>query len=112
MSFAMTTRQMRDRTKTVTRRPGWDFLTPGDQVCAVEKSRGLMLGQKVKRIGVIRVISTRREPLDAITQEDVVREGFPDLNPEEFIAVYCSCNGGDGSQSVNRIEFEHATILV
>jgi len=112
MSFAMTTAQMRDRTKTVTRRPGWDFLNPGDQVCAVEKSRGLQLGQKVKRLGVIRVLSTRREPLDAITQDDVVREGFPDHTPDDFIAVYLSCNGGDASQSVNRIEFEHATILV
>lgn len=38
MSFALTTSQIRDRSKTVTRRFGWWFLVPGDQVWAVEVS--------------------------------------------------------------------------
>ena len=41
MSFAMTTEQIRARTKTVTRRFGWWFLKAGDQVWAVEKAMGL-----------------------------------------------------------------------
>ena len=43
LSFALTTRQMRDRSKTVTRRRGDYYarvLKPGDLVCAVEKSQG------------------------------------------------------------------------
>jgi hypothetical protein len=107
MSFCMTVSQMRSRTKDVTRRKGWDFLEKGDRLCAVEKSQGLLLGQKVKRIGIIQVVSTRREPLDAITPDEVAREGFPDLTPEEFIAIYLSANGGDAAQNVNRIEFFH-----
>lgn len=107
MSFQLTTPQMRARTKTVTRRTGWHFLKVGDLVCAVEKCRGLQLGQKVVRIGVIRIVRTRVEALNKITPADVVREGFPDLTTEEFIAVFCSCNGGGARQPVNRIEFVH-----
>lgn len=37
MSFALTKRQVLERTKTVTRRLGWEKLRPGDLVRAVEK---------------------------------------------------------------------------
>lgn len=37
MSFALTTDQVKDRVKTVTRRNGWWFLKPGDIVNAVKK---------------------------------------------------------------------------
>lgn len=36
MSFALTTPQILNRSKTVTRRAGWSFLKPGDIVCAVQ----------------------------------------------------------------------------
>lgn len=41
MSFAMTTDQIREQSKTVTRRFGWWFLKSGDVVCGVEKAMGL-----------------------------------------------------------------------
>ena len=48
MSFYHTTEQIRNRSKTVTRRLGWAFLKPGDRVRAIVKGRGLKKGQKVE----------------------------------------------------------------
>ena len=42
MSFMLTTEQVRNKTKTVTRRLGWWFLKPGEIVNAVEKGMGLL----------------------------------------------------------------------
>ncbi len=50
MSFMLTTQQMQDRTKDVTRRVGWWFLKPGDVIMAVEKGMGLKKGEKIKRM--------------------------------------------------------------
>ena len=106
MSFALTTPQFLDGTKTVTRRNGWKFLTAGTLICAVEKGMGLKKGEKVKRLGVIRITSVRREPLNAITQEDCIAEGFPDLTPEQFITFYAKHNKCKPDTLVTRIEFE------
>ena len=107
MSFALTTEQFKARTKTVTRRLGWDFLEPGDIVRGVEKTQGLKLGEKLKPLGFIRIISMRQEPLDAITQEDVVAEGFPNLNVDEFVAMLVAHYNVTPDRFFNRIEFEH-----
>lgn len=107
MSFAMTTEQFRNKTKTVTRRFGWLFLKAGDEVCGVEKAMGLQKGEKIKPLGMIRVVSVRQEPLSAITQDDVMREGFPDWTPKQFIQMLVDHYKVDPSESVNRIEFEY-----
>ena len=39
---------------------------------------GLRKGQRIVRLGLIEIVSTRAEPLNAITPDDVRREGFPD----------------------------------
>lgn len=109
LSFSLTTRQMRDRTKTVTRRKGtfWSrVLKPGDLVCAVEKSQGIKKGGLV-RIGVIRIVSVRTEKLNAISQDDCAREGFPGMYPFDFVVMFRLHMGGDSDQIVTRIEFEH-----
>lgn len=77
ISFAMTTQQVKDRSKDVTRRFGWWFLKPGDRLYGVEKAMGLRKGEHMKRLCYIEVVSVRTEPLNAITKSDVVREGFP-----------------------------------
>lgn len=107
MSFAMTTDQVRARAKTVTRRFGWWFLKPGDVVQAVEKGMGLARGEKVRPLGLIRIVSTGEEPLNAITCADVAREGFPDMTPREFVAMLVKHYRVDPSARVNRIEFEY-----
>ncbi len=107
MSFTLTIEQFKNRTKTVTRRFGWLFLQPGDIVCGVEKSMGFKKGEKIKRLGEIRIISTRREPLNEITKEDCVKEGFPDLTPSEFVDMIVKHYNCSRFDTINRIEFEY-----
>ena len=104
----LTKKQIKDRTKTVSRRLGWAFLKPGDIVNAVEKGMGLKKGEKVKKICQIWIMSTRREPLDEITHEECVKEGFPDMSPQNFIDMFCRLNKiKKSSRPVNRIEFKY-----
>ena len=107
MSFSMTTGPFRDRTKTVTRRFGWWFLKPGDVVCGVVQSRGLKKGERVVRLGLIRIVSTRREPLSTITAAELVLEGLTDTSPRAFVAMLCARCRVPPHEPVNRIEFEY-----
>lgn len=107
MSFMLTTQQVRDRTKTVTRRLGWWFLKPGDIVMACEKCRGLKRGEHVKRIAPIRIVNSRPSILRDIRPADVRREGFPEMTPYLFVAMFCREMGCTPGQTVNRIEFEY-----
>lgn len=113
MSFSLTTESMRLREKTVTRRLGWDSIEAGQLICAVEKGMGLKKGETVKRIGVLRVVSVRKEPLwkmiydHAYGCEEVIKEGFSAMTPTEFVEMFCEHNKVEPSRRVNRIEFEH-----
>ena len=77
MSVALTEPQVRDQSKTVTRRLGRKFLKQGDIVTLVRKSMGLRKGEKVVRICDVEVVRVRREPVWCITDEDIVREAVP-----------------------------------
>lgn len=143
MSFSKTIRQIREGTKTVTRRDGWRFLKVGDAVEGIEWSAwvggrwacencgwngtqpkfqigkteyitkcagcgagdGYLVRRLPQRLGLFRVVSVRRERLGDITQDDVAREGFPDLTPAEFVELYCSPKSPDPDREVTRIEF-------
>ena len=107
MSFALYTEQYINYLKTVTRRLGWWFLKPGDVVMGVKKGMGLKKGEKVEKLHPFQVISAWPEPLCAITQEDVIKEGFPDLSKNEFIEMFVKHNKCKIYQVVNRIEFNH-----
>ena len=107
MSFSMTTEQIRNRTKTVTRRFGWWFLKPGDRVMAVEKCMGLEKGEKVKRICPIEIISAEPEALMKITKADCIKEGFPKMAPTQFMRMFIQHNGGFTWSYINRIEFKY-----
>ncbi len=107
ISFAMTTKQVLGQTKDVTRRFGWWFLKPGDKLTGVKKSMGLRKGEKVKRLCDIEVVSVRSEPLNAITQGDVVREGFPDWTPDQYVQLIVGHYKCDPAKSINRIEFRY-----
>lgn len=108
MSFALTTRQVRRREKTVTRRNGWRFARAGMIVQPIVKGQGLKRGERVKKIGgPIRFLKVTREPLGWITAEDCAREGFPFMRPIEFVELYTRANGGTARQIVTRIEFEY-----
>src|SRR5579872_1923017 len=100
ISFAMTTEQIRKRTKTVTRRVGWRWLQPGTELQAVVKSRGLRKGEKVEKLCVIRVKSVRLEPLSLLSDwpttyggDEVQKEGFatgPLSEPADFVDWFAS----------------------
>jgi len=107
MSFMLTKEQIKNRTKTVTRRLGWWFLKPGDILNACEKCQGLKKGEKVIRICQLIVVSTRKEPLVKITHAECFREGFPGMKPSEFIQMFrreMKCNL---RAEPNRIEFRY-----
>lgn len=120
MSFALTTEQIRARTKTVTRRLGWEFLKPGDLIRAVEKCQGLKKGEKVKPLAVLRVERVTYEPLKRLTDDldygfaEVAREGFgdhPTLRwPTEFVSFFAATHRPCKPEwVVTRIEFSYAS---
>jgi len=107
ISFSMTEPQFVDVSKDVTRRMGWLRLRAGDRLIAVRKAMGLKPGEKVHRLGIIEVVSVRREPLWNITEDECRREGFPDMNPEDFVQFFCEGHQGCSPDSdVTRIEFK------
>ncbi len=111
MSFMLTPEQVRNETKTVTRRLGWRTLKIGEPVHAVKKGMGLKKGQKVERLKVIVPVSKRRERLDRMLRDanygtaEVIKEGFPELTPAEFVKMFCESHGCKASTVVTRIEF-------
>jgi len=108
MSFMLTKNQIRNKTKTVTRRNGWWFLKSGDILNACEKCQGLKKGEKIKKMCQIRVRSTRPERLFRITQDECIKEGLPELTPVEFVKFFwLSHKGVTPASKVNRIEFEY-----
>jgi hypothetical protein len=108
MSFMLTTQQILDGSKTVTRRDSWIFLKPGDVVRAVRKCRGLRPGEKIEPLRVIEIALVSREPLSAITSDEVTREGFPNMSREEFIAMFCASHKGCTPETeITRIEFRY-----
>lgn len=113
ISFALTTQQFRDRTKTVTRRLGWKSLKPGDILCGCVKCMGLKPGESIERLGLIRVTDVRRETLSNMISnrnyglKEAKKEGFPDYCGPTFVAMFCKHMGGSHDQFVTRIEFEY-----
>lgn len=114
MSFALTTDQIRNRTKTVTRRVGWTFLKPGDLVQAIEKGQGLKKGEKVQRLAVLRIERVNREWMSDFRQRsdahlECRREGFPHMTPEQFYAFFRGSHRDPGADDllVTRIEFSY-----
>lgn len=107
MSFALTTAQVRNQSKVVTRRLGWTFLKPGDLIQPVVKGMGLKKGEHPEKIGgPIRVVSVRRERLSDITPIDVQREGFA-MTQMSFVLMFCEHNGCEPADTVTRIEFAY-----
>ncbi len=96
ISFALTTEQFRKRTKWVTRRLRWLNIKQGDVLCGVVKAMGLKPGEKIERLGLIRVTNVRREPLSLMIddpnygQQEAIAEGFPEMKGSEFVEMFCS----------------------
>lgn len=107
ISFSLTVDQFKARTKTVTRRLGWLKLKVGEVLMGCKKCQGLKPGETIVKLGPIRVVSVRREPIYAVDEADVVREGFPGWTPGNFIAYFCTNMKVQSHETVTRIEFEY-----
>jgi hypothetical protein len=117
ISFSMTTDQFKARTKTVTRRLGWTKLGPGDELMACRKCMGLKPGEKIERLGAIRVKSVRRERLSAMTDDldygfsECALEGFAEHPtfrwPSGFVEFFCGSHACTPDTVVTRIEYEY-----
>lgn len=105
ISFSLTEPQLLDGTKDVTRRIGWASLREGSDLVAVRKAMGLRKGERQVVLGTIHVVRVSRERLDAITADDVRREGFPHETPAGFVAFFCRANNCASREQVTRIEF-------
>jgi hypothetical protein len=121
ISFAFTTPQFIARTKTVTRRMGWRKAVAGQELCGVKKGMGLRPGEKVERLGMIRLVSVTSEQLRRLTDDieygfaETTREGFPPGHPyhlpSEFVAFFCGSHKGCTPDSlVTRLEYEFVEV--
>lgn len=81
MSVAYTEAAVRERRKTVTRRKGWLFAKPGDRLTLCRKVMGRKPGEPLVRLAEVEIVSVRREPLLAMPDADVIREGVPLRDP-------------------------------
>jgi hypothetical protein len=83
ISFALTTIQVQNQTKTVTRRLGWDKLKPGDRLQPIYKGMGLKKGEQQQLLnGPIEILSVRKEPIVPIasprrTRSKAKKESVP-----------------------------------
>ena len=79
---------------------------------------GLKPGEKLEKLGVIEVVSIRRERLDRITKlnslsepsygfSECCLEGFPNLTRQQFVDMFCSHMKCKPSTKVTRIEFKY-----
>jgi hypothetical protein len=108
MAVALTREQVRDRSKTVTRRQGRLMLKPGDTVTLCEQVQGLKKGEHPVRITDIEIVSVRRERLDAITAHDVAAEGFPGWTPDQFVSFFTDSHKGcEPCTVITRIEWRY-----
>jgi len=113
MSFAITTRQFCAKTKTVTRRLGWQNLRAGETVMGIEKGMGLKKGEKQVQLGAIRIKSNRSESLALMIADprygkrEAIKEGFPEMSGRQFVKMFCEHNGCNPEDRIQRIEFEY-----
>ena len=111
----LTKKQIRERTKTVTRRLGWLNLKPGDHFMGCEQCQGIPKGGHVVDLGEMVCISNRRERLDRLLTEpeygaaEVVKEGFPELTPAQFVEMFCGHMKVTPETVCNRIEIDYIT---
>ena len=111
MSVSLTEQAVVERRKTVTRRLGWRFLQPGARLTLCRKTRGRRRRdgtvEPLVRLADVEVVDVRSSMLDAITSEDVIREGLEDFTPEMFVDYFCRHMRCAPDAVVTRIEWRY-----
>jgi hypothetical protein len=114
MSVSLIERAVVERRKTVTRRLGWRFLKPGDRLTLCRKVMGRKPGEPLERLAEVEVISVRREPLSAMTDADVEREGVDvalevagRTEAEAWVGWFAWTMGCSVDDEITRIEWRY-----
>ncbi|MFE3280333.1 hypothetical protein [Nocardia sp. NPDC059239] len=112
MAVSLTEPQMQARTKTVTRRMGWRNLRSGQRLTLCRKVMGRRRrGGSVEplvRIVDVEVVAVGEERLDAITPDEVTREGFPEMTVPAFVEFFCGSHKGcTPASTVTRIQWRY-----
>lgn len=112
MSFALTTEQICNRSKTVTRRLGWKRLREGQLIRACKKCMGFKPGETIEPLCLLVVVNVRREPLNRMNQKlygdcEARAEGFPHLTGRQFVEMFCENMGCEETEEITRIEFRY-----
>lgn len=113
MSCALTAQAVLDHTKTVTRRHAdtWATLQPGDVLTLIEKGMGLPKGAKQVVLAEVEIVSNELVRLLAMTDEECVLEGFPDMTWPQFVRFWCDSHHIDYpapiDYMVRRIEWRY-----
>ena len=107
MSVSLTEDPVRTQAKTVTRRLGWRYLRPGERLCLCRKVMGRKPGEPLVRIVDVEVVSVRVEPLAAVTDDDVAREGFPGRTAAWFVEFFCPHMRATPATPVTRIQWRY-----
>lgn len=113
MSVAFTEQAVVERRKTVTRRKGWKFAKPGDRVTLCRKVMGRKKGEPLVRIVDVEIVAVTRHTLYGLLTSpaahlEVEREGFPGMEPEEFVRrFFVEAQGMRLGDEVTRIEWRY-----
>ncbi len=114
MSFSLTIEAVRRQEKDVTRRLGWGRLNSGGLFVPVERAMGLKKGEKHVIIWPLCVcLSNTPQSLDLLlnpafaeyTAAEMIREGFPGMDPREFVEMFIRANHCPVYAVPNRIEY-------
>lgn len=119
MSFAATPNQIREKTKTVTRRDinTWKNLQPGDRLLPVAKCMGLKPGEKQELLlpvgECIEEVSSEQECIYEFLEfrtaehlrKEMIKEGLTNMDPKQFAFTFFM-----RAQYWRRIEFKYVTL--
>jgi hypothetical protein len=119
ISFAITTDQIKNRTKTVTRRVGWKKQDPGVVLYGVVKAMGFPKGSSgnIEYLDQVLPLSITREPLYKLVQDEeygkaeAFKEGFPELDGFGFVDMFTRDMKCSNNAAVTRIEFGYPLTL-
>lgn len=118
MSVSFTEQAVIERRKHVTRRKGWSMLSPGDRVTLCRKVMGRRqrdgFVEPLVRLAEVEIVGVRRERLDLMISDpeygsaEVALEGFPGMEPVEFIhRFFTHAQGLPAEAVVTRVEWRY-----
>jgi hypothetical protein len=112
VSFMLTEPQVREGTKSVTRRLNWHWAKPGMHLMACRKLQGRKKGEPIVKIREIEILSVRRERLDAMIDNpeygahEARLEGF-NMTGREFVDMFVSHMKVKPETEVTRVAFKY-----